>query len=81
MRTRRKKASRKIYLSNIYYMQNISLQKSFDYKNAELLKKFLNPHGRILARSRSGLSAKAQRSLAQAVKRARFLGFLPFIAK
>lgn len=60
---------------------NPTASKSFDYKNTELLKKFLNPHGRILARSRTGLSAKQQRELAQAVKRARFLALLPFVAK
>lgn len=60
---------------------NPTVSKSFDYKNTELLKKFLNPHGRILSRSRTGLSAKQQRELAQAVKRARFLALLPFVAK
>jgi len=55
--------------------------KSFDYKNTELLKKFLNPHGRILSRKRTGLSAKAARNLALAVKRARFMALLPYIAK
>ncbi len=52
-----------------------------DYKDVELLKKFLNPHGRILARRRNGLSAKHQRELAQAVKRARFMGLLPYIER
>lgn len=55
--------------------------KSFDYKNTELLKKFLNPHGRILSRKRTGLSAKAARNLALAVKRARFMALLPYVAK
>ncbi|OHA19220.1 MAG: 30S ribosomal protein S18 [Candidatus Taylorbacteria bacterium RIFCSPHIGHO2_02_FULL_47_18] len=55
--------------------------KSFDYKNTELLKKFLNPHGRILSCKRTGLTAKAQRSLALAVKRARFMALLPFVAR
>lgn len=55
--------------------------KSFDYKNAELLKKFLNPHGRLLSRRRTGLSAKAQRELSLAVKRARYLALLPYVAK
>ncbi len=57
------------------------IHKSFDYKNTELLKKFLNPHGRILSRGRTGLTAKAQRSLALAVKRARFMALLPFVAR
>jgi small subunit ribosomal protein S18 len=50
-----------------------------DYKEVEVLKKFLNPHGRIQSRKRTGLSAKHQRELAKAIKRARFLGLLPYI--
>lgn len=51
-----------------------------DYKDIESLKRFLNPNGRILGRKRTGLSAKNQRQLAEAVKRARFMALLPFIA-
>ena len=52
-----------------------------DYKDLEALKKFINPHGRILSRKRTGLCAKHQRQLATAVKRARFLALLPFTAR
>jgi small subunit ribosomal protein S18 len=52
-----------------------------DYKDVDALKNFINPHGRILARKKTGLCAKHQRQLSQAIKRARFLGFLPFTAK
>lgn len=52
-----------------------------DYKDVEYLKKFLNPHSRILSKKRTGLDAKQQRLLAQAVKRARFLGLLPYTSK
>lgn len=55
--------------------------KHIDYKDIEILKKFLNPNGKIVSRRRSGLSAKNQRTFAKAVKRARFLGLLPFVAK
>ncbi len=51
-----------------------------DYKDVDSLKKFLNPNGRILSRKRTGLTAKNQRSLAEAVKRARFMALLPFVA-
>lgn len=51
-----------------------------DYKDTDNLKRFLNPNGRILARKRTGLTAKNQRSLAEAIKRARFMGLLPFVA-
>ncbi|PCI21258.1 30S ribosomal protein S18 [Candidatus Wolfebacteria bacterium] len=55
--------------------------KFIDYKDVELLKKFINPSARILARKRTGVSAKNQRKLSQAIKRARFMGLLPYIAK
>ena len=54
--------------------------KYIDYKDVENLKRFLNPNGRILGRKRTGLSAKNQRMLAEAVKRSRFMGLIPFVA-
>jgi small subunit ribosomal protein S18 len=51
-----------------------------DYKDIDNLKRFLNPNGRILPRKRTGLTAKNQRALAEAIKRSRFMGLLPFIA-
>jgi small subunit ribosomal protein S18 len=54
--------------------------KFIDYKDVENLKRFLNPNGRILGRKRTGLTAKNQRMLAEAVKRSRFMGLLPFVA-
>jgi len=52
-----------------------------DYKDVDLLKKFLNPHARMLSRKRTGTTAKNQRNLAEAVKRARVMGLLPFVAR
>jgi small subunit ribosomal protein S18 len=52
-----------------------------DYKDVDLLKQFVNAHGRIMSRRRSGLTAKQQRAVEAAVKRARFMGLLPFIQK
>lgn len=54
---------------------------NIDYKDAETLKKFLNPHGKIMPHRRTGLSAANQRELAQAVKRARFMALLPYIVR
>jgi small subunit ribosomal protein S18 len=54
--------------------------KYIDYKDTEILKKFLNPHGRLLSKKRTGVAAKYQRQLATAVKRARFMGLLPYVA-
>lgn len=55
--------------------------KYIDYKDVELLKKFINPHGRILSKKRSGTASGHQRSLAEAVKRARFMGLLPYVSR
>lgn len=52
-----------------------------DYKDTEILKKFLNPHARMISKKKTGVSSKHQRGLALAVKRARFMGFLPFVAR
>lgn len=52
-----------------------------DYKDTETIKKFLNPHGKIMPRRRTGLSAAGQRSLASAVKRARYMALLPYIVR
>jgi len=55
--------------------------KYIDYKDIEILSRFLNPNGKIVNHKRTGVTAKNQRALAQAVKNARFLGLLPFVAK
>ncbi len=55
--------------------------KYIDYKDIEILKKFLNPNGKIVSHKRTGVTSKNQRQLAMAVKRARFMGLLPFVAK
>lgn len=52
-----------------------------DYKDIEVIKKFVNPHGRLIARKRTGVSANHQRQLANALKRARFIGLLPFVVR
>ncbi|HEU0080866.1 MAG TPA: 30S ribosomal protein S18 [Candidatus Paceibacterota bacterium] len=52
-----------------------------DYKDVDILKKFLNPHARIQGTKRTNVSATNQRKLATAVKRARFMGLLPYVAR
>jgi len=52
-----------------------------DYKDTETIKKFLNPHGKIMPRRRTNLTAANQRALAEAVKRARFMALLPYIVR
>ena len=48
-----------------------------DYKNADLLKKFLTDRGKMLARRLTGVTAQQQRDVTTAIKRARYLGLLP----
>ena len=52
-----------------------------DYKDIDLLKQFVNPHGRIVSRRRLRLTAHQQREVERAIKRARFMGLLPYIQK
>ena len=49
-----------------------------DYKDVELLKKLINRHGKIVGRRKTGCSSVSQHAVTQAVKRARFMGLLPF---
>lgn len=52
-----------------------------DYKNLDVIKKFTNDQGKILPRRVTGTSAKFQRQLTRAVKRARHLALVPFVAE
>lgn len=53
----------------------------FDYKDVKTLQKFTNIYGQIDTRKKTSLSAKQQRQLAKAIKRARHLALLPFVAR
>ena len=54
--------------------------KYVDYKDVELLKKFISSNGKITPRRVTGTSAKYQRQVATAIKRARQMALLPYIA-
>jgi len=49
-----------------------------DWKDADTLRRMMSPNGKIYARKRLGLSAREQRMVAQAIKRARYMGLLPY---
>ncbi len=66
-------------MKNCYFTENNI--KHIDYKDVELLKKFLNPHARMISRKRTGVTAKNQRNLAMAIKHARFMGLLPYVSR
>jgi ribosomal protein S18 len=52
-----------------------------DYKDVELLKKFVSPSGRISPRRLTGTCAKSQRELARAIKNARYMALLPYLGE
>ena len=53
----------------------------FDYKDYKTLQRFVNAYGQIEPAGKTGLSAKQQRQLSVAIKRARHLALLPFVVK
>lgn len=57
------------------------LKSTVDYKNLRLLRQFISSQGKILPRRLTRLTAKEQRNMANAIKTARVIGFLPFINK
>ena len=59
-----------------YFLQN--KDQKVDYTNAETLRRFVSPEGKVLPARRTGLCAKNQRAVSRAIKRARSIGLLPF---
>jgi small subunit ribosomal protein S18 len=53
---------------------------TIDYKDTELLKRFITANGKIIPRRVTGTNAKYQRMLANAIKRARQMALLPYVA-
>ena len=49
-----------------------------DYKEVELLRKFLTSSNKLMSRKRAGTSAREQRALKLAIKQARFLALVPY---
>ena len=52
-----------------------------DYKDTRLLQRYISERGKIVPSRITAVSAKNQRKLAQAIKRARFLALLPYAVK
>ena len=59
----------------------ISINQKIDYKDIDLLKLFITEQGKILPRRATGITVQQQRKIAKAIKRARALSLLPFVAK
>nr|YP_010951536.1 30S ribosomal protein S18 [Laurencia catarinensis]WMP12475.1 30S ribosomal protein S18 [Laurencia catarinensis] len=52
-----------------------------DYKDIDLLRKFINDQGKILSRRSTGLNSKQQKKITKSIKRARILALLPFLKR
>ena len=52
-----------------------------DYKDIKLLQRFISERGKMVPSRITAVSAKKQRALARAIKRARYIGLLPYIVK
>lgn len=59
----------------------VSEEKEIDYKDIKTIQKFVNQYGKIDPRKRSSLCPKHQRKIAKAIKRARIMALLPFVAE
>lgn len=60
---------------------NIKDSELLDYKDIDLLRKFITDQGKILSRRSTGLTTKQQKKLSKSIKRARILALLPFSNK
>lgn len=59
----------------------VNKEENLDYKNTDLLRRFISSFGKIVPRKRSGVCALHQRELANSIKRSRIIGLLPFVAR
>jgi len=55
--------------------------KEIDYKDLDTLRKFVSSQAKIVDPQHTGVCAKHQRKLSEAVKRARFMGLLPYVRR
>ncbi len=55
--------------------------KEIDYKDVDTLRRFITERGKILPKRITGVSARHQRLLSNAIKRARYMALLPFVAE
>ena len=60
--------------------EEIEQRKYVDYKDVAYLRQFTSTHAKMISRKRTGISADKQREVGQAIKRARFMALLPYVA-
>lgn len=63
-------------IDRCYFCKN---NETVDYKNVQLLKKFMTPSHKIIPRRITKLCAKHQRAIQRAIKKARVIALLPFV--
>ena len=67
-------------LSQKHKLAPIGINQKIDYKDIDLLKLFITEQGKILPPRATGVTVQQQRQIAKAIKRARVLSLLPFVA-
>lgn len=60
--------------------EEIENKKFVDYKDVPYLRQFTSPHAKILGKKRTGISSAKQREVSLAIKRARYMALLPYLA-
>ena len=60
--------------------EELEHKKFIDYKDTAYLRQFTNPHAKIVSRKRTGMPSNKQREIALAIKRARYMGLLPYLS-
>lgn len=59
--------------------EELEHKKFVDYKDVVYLRQFTNTHAKIMGRKRTGMPAGKQREITLAIKRARYMGLLPYL--
>lgn len=63
-----------------YEQRELEHKQFVDYKDVPYLRQFTTPHAKIMGRKRTGMPAAKQREITLAIKRARFMALMPFVA-
>lgn len=61
--------------------QKTSVNEHIDYKDVVRLRAYTNAHARMMSQTRTGMNSHEQRRFGEAVKRARFMALLPYVAQ
>ena len=76
-----KEAVRRPFLKKRKSCPFSSSKDKIDYKDIKILTKFISERGKIIPSRISAVSSKKQRELSRAIKRARYIGLMPYVVK